>query len=462
MTQNDPAVTDTPKQVAAPPAPAAPAPAQNKAAPAAGPSAPSVVQLPPKTAAAPPAVKAPPPVGKSVPVSHPAPAAAPPVVGPQGPAIRRPASAGGLKARHKRVLASFLAVVILPIVTSAWYLWFLAADQYASTLGFSVHRDSGPPTLSMLTGLSSLTGSSSADTDIIYNYINSQQVVTEINAELDLRAIWSKPAGDFVYRLDDTGSIEDLVDYWRSMVKVYYDSSTRLIEVQVRAFDPHDAQLIGKIIYEKSTEMINRLNDIAVADTLRYAREELEKTHETVVSARQAVTAFRNHNQIVDPAADVTAQMSIVASLQQELAIALIDLDVLKDGSVSDDPRLVPLQRRIHAIEERIRAEKAKLGIGVDNATDDRAYADVVAEYERLMTDREFAEATYLSARAAFEAAQAESSRQTRYLATYVLPTLAETARYPDRPMTLGVISVFLVMLWSIATLIFYSLRDRR
>lgn len=360
------------------------------------------------------------------------------------------------------MLGSLVVVVLLPVLVSAWYLWVRAADQYDSTLGFSVHKESGGSALSLLTGLSSLSGSSSADTDIIYTYINSQQLVTEIDAELDLRTIWSKPADDFVYGFDANGPIEDLVDYWRDMVNVYYDSSTRLIEVRVLAFDPEDAQRISQIIYEKSSAMINRLNDIAVEDTVRYAREELEKTHESVIAARQAMTVFRNRNQIVDPAADVTAQMSIVASLQQELASAMIDLDVLKDASVSDDPRLAPIERRIRVIEERIKAEKAKLGLGVETTSEGEAYADVVAEYERLAADREFAETSYLAARAAYDAAQAETSRQTRYLAAHILPTLAESARYPDRPMTLGVIAVFLVMLWSIAALIFYSLRDRR
>lgn len=352
-------------------------------------------------------------------------------------------------------------MVALPLLISAWYLWTRAADRYASTLGFSVHQENSSSAMSLLSGLSSLSGSSSADTDIIHNYLNSQQLVSEIDAAVDLRSMWSRPGDDFVYRFDPEGSTEDLVDYWREMVNVYYDSTTRLIEVRVLAFDPLDAQKIATIIYEKSNEMINKLNDIAVEDTVRYAREELERTHEAVIKARQAMTAFRNKYQIVDPTTDIVTQSTIIGSLQQELAAALIELDLLRDGNMADDPRIPSVERRIRVIEDRIKAEKAKFGLGME-AGDGTAYADVMAEFERLAADREFAETSYMASRAAYEAAQSETSRKTRYLAAHIMPTLAETSRYPDRPVTLSVIGVFLFMLWSIGALLFYSLRDRR
>ncbi|MBP9184609.1 MAG: capsule biosynthesis protein, partial [Fuscovulum sp.] len=102
-----------------------------------------------------------------------------------------------------------------------------------------------------------------------------------------------------------------------------------------------------------------------------------------------------------------------------------------------------------------------KLGVGAAE-TEGKAYADVVAEFEQLTVDREFAEASYQAARAAYDTAQAEARRQSRYLAAHVLPTLAESPRYPERGTLLAVLGGFLLMAWAIAVLIFYSVRDRR
>ncbi|WP_330450724.1 hypothetical protein FLP41_10805 [Paracoccus marcusii] len=85
-----------------------------------------------------------------------------------------------------------------------------------------------------------------------------------------------------------------------------------------------------------------------------------------------------------------------------------------------------------------------------------------MGQFEILTVDRQFAEATYTAALAGFETARAEAVRQSRYLAPYIRPTLAQEAEFPERAKLLLMIAGFLTVLWVIGSLIFYSLRDRR
>ena len=64
--------------------------------------------------------------------------------------------------------------------------------------------------------------------------------------------------------------------------------------------------------------------------------------------------------------------------------------------------------------------------------------------------------------KATYDAAQAESRRQSRYLAAYVRPTLAESSRYPERPLLLGLAALFIFLVWSTLVLVVYALKDRR
>ncbi|WP_238705135.1 hypothetical protein [Parasedimentitalea marina] len=112
-------------------------------------------------------------------------------------------------------------------------------------------------------------------------------------------------------------------------------------------------------------------------------------------------------------------------------------------------------------IEQRIAAERRKLGLG-GSAAGATVFANLVGEYEGLLVDREFSEQAYTVAWAAYDAAQAEARKQSRYLAAHIRPTLAERAEYPDRPILLLVIGVFLLFVWLLLVLIYYSLRDRR
>jgi capsular polysaccharide transport system permease protein len=400
-----------------------------------------------------------------VPVPHPPTVRPAPQVVPASPSPTSrkwsPAMPSRIRKRHVGLIATFLGLVILPALVAAWYLYARAQDLYASTLGFSVQRENLDSAFSLISGLASISGSSSPDTDIIYRYIYSQTLVAEVDRDLDLRAIWSKAEKDFVFAIDKEGSIEELVDYWSRMVKVHYDNATRLIEVRVLAFTAEDAQLIAETIFRRSTQMINRLNDEALADAVSFTAAELEKSRQGLISARQAMTTFRQVNQLVDPAADVAAQMALVSSLEQSLAEAKIDLDLLRESTSVSDPRLPQLERRIEVIKAQIAAERAKFGVGIAGG-EGAVMAELVSEYERLKVDQEFAEATYQAARAAHETALSEAQRQSRFLAAHILPTRAESARDPNRPLMLGVLVSFLLLFWATGALIFYSLRDRR
>lgn len=364
--------------------------------------------------------------------------------------------------RHFLLLLSLIVMMVCPTIVAGWYLYTVAAPQYASTVGFAVRKEEVSSSLEILGGITQLSGSGSSDTDILYEFIQSQELVGKVDAALDLRAMYSKPDFDPVFALDPEGSVEDLVDYWNRIVRIFYDSSTQLIELRVTAFAPDDAQAVTREIFDQSSRMINDLSAIAREDATRYAREELDRAVERLKEARQAVTLFRTTNQLVDPNADLQGQMGVLNSLQQQQAEALIDLDLLRDNTRAGDPRIVQAERRIEVIGDRIDAERKKLGITGDNGSDRQSFATLVGEYERLVVDREFAEQAYTAALSAFDAALAEAQRQSRYLAAYIQPTRADEPRYPQRLLLTGLVALFSFLAWSVVVLVFYSIRDRR
>ena len=264
----------------------------------------------------------------------------------------------------------------------------------------------------------------------------------------------------FGVAFDPDGTIEDLVAHWERKVSVIYDSGTGLIDLRVLAFDPEDARTIAEALLAECTEMINALSAIAREDAIKYARDELEVSVDRLKDARRVLTEFRNRTQIVDPSIDTQNQMGLLVTLQQQQAEALIELDLLRDTTQASDPRITQAERRVEVIEERIQAERRKLGIG--NAEEGGiAFADLVGEYEGLIVEREFAEAAYTSALATFDAAQAEARKQSRYLAPHIRPTLAEKAEYPERIKIFLLAGFFMFFSWAILVLVYYSLRDR-
>lgn len=359
--------------------------------------------------------------------------------------------------RHRNIGKSFVLAVICPLIALAIYIWGFAEDQYASYLGFTVRSESARQPLELLGGLTGLGSFSTSDPEILYKFLNGQELLKKVDARVDLQKIWSKAPSDpfFAYHGDHTTEL--LLDHWERKVNVYFDSG--MIDIRVLAFDPKDAEAITQAIFEESSAMINNLNAIARDDSLRYAREELEKSIERLKGARQVLAEFRDKNQLVDPSANIESQLGVLATLQQQLAEALINRGILTINS-QDDPRAQQLDVRIRVIENQIELERKKFG--GQSGGDGELLSSVVGEYELLQVDHQFAERAYTAALAAFDVAQSEAQRKSRYLAAYVEPTLAQSSEYPQR-ITIFITGLFFILtLWTIGVLIYYSIRNRR
>ena len=378
--------------------------------------------------------------------------------------VRPVAGPARLKKRHWGVIASFLVFFLVPTVAAISYLFIVAEDQYHSITGFTVRTQNQSAANDVLSGLANFAGGSTAsDSDILFEFIQSQEMVQAIDQRIDLRKHYARYwPRDWAFSIWPDATQEELIWYWNRMVSVSYDSSTGLINVLVRAFDPLTAQNIATAIVAESQDRINELNRKAREDSMRYAQTDLDDAVERLTKARQAMTAFRTSSQIVDPQTDLQTRMGVMSSLQQQLASALIEFDLLQGSTSPNDPRLTEAQKRIDVIRDRIAIERRNFASSsTDTGGVTQDYPSLMSDYERLQVDLKYAEEAYVAALKAFDAARDEADRNSRFLATYINPTRAEESEYPQRFVLSGLIALFTFLIWSIGVLVYYSIRDR-
>jgi len=369
-----------------------------------------------------------------------------------------------MRRRHWGLLASFVLLVLLPLAAVVFYFANNATDQYSSTAGFTVRSQESGGATELLGGLAQFTGGSTAsDSDILYEFIQSQEMVEVVDSRIDLRAHYSQPwPGNWAFAIWPDASVEDLLWYWQRIVGISYDSGTGLIQVQALAFDAQTARAITTEIVRESQDRINALNDRAREDAIRYARDDLEESVSRLKEAREALTRFRTRTKIVDPEADIQGRMGVMNNLQQQLAEALVEFDLLRGTTSATDPRLTKAQQRIDVIRERITIERQTFASdSTETGAVGQDYPTLIAEFESLSVDREYAEQSYRAALTALQVARDDAARQSRYLATYIKPTLATEPEYPERAVLTGLAALFLLLTWSILALVYYSIRDR-
>ncbi|OAN71204.1 hypothetical protein A8B83_12130 [Rhodobacteraceae bacterium EhC02] len=367
-----------------------------------------------------------------------------------------------VRRRHRGLFLSIALVILLPLALIALYLFGMARDQYASLTGFTIRQEETSSASDLMGGLAHVFGGGApGNSDLLFEYVQSQEIVERIDARFDLMGHYTAdwPA-DPVYSLWPTATIEDLVWFWGRMVNVTYDKSSGLMLAEVRARDPQSAQTIARMIVEESEVMINRLNETARRDTTRNAEADLDAAVARLRVAREALAEFRVRTQIVDPQADIQGRLGVLNNLQQQLAEALIDHDLLLQTSEATDPRVRQAQRRIDVVRNRITEERRNFA-EQDVTVDQTEYPRLIAQYESLLVDQGFAETTYQASLMALDAARSNATRQSLYLASFIQPTFAQRAAYPERFIILALAAFFLTLLWSVLALIYYSLRDR-
>jgi capsular polysaccharide transport system permease protein len=376
--------------------------------------------------------------------------------------VRPVAGPARLRRRHRGLLLSVLLTVVVPFLLTVVYLTVLAKDQYASTTGFTVRTEETSSASDLLGGIGAFVGGGAGGNGNVLNaFMQSQEIVERVMARLDLVGHYSRdwPA-DPVFSLWPDATIEDVLWFWKRMVRITFDAATGLMDVQVRARDPQMARDISMAIVAESEAMINALNEQARRDSMANAQRDLESSLARLRATREALAAFRVRTQIVDPQADIQGRMGVINNLQQQLAQALVDHDLLLQVTSETDPRVRQAMRRIEVINARIDEERRTF-VNQDVTVFDTDYPRLIAQFESLRVDQDFAEQTYRAALTSLDAARSNAARQSLYLATYIRPTLAERAQYPER-LKLSLLSLgFLVLIWSIVSLVYYSLRDR-
>ena len=376
-----------------------------------------------------------------------------PTPSPEGPRLRRP-----VRRRHRVIRASFVLLVLGPLVAAAAYLWLVAADQYRAVTAFSVRSEEVRSPLEALGAFTQVGGSSASDIHILYDYITAQPMVEALDRSLDLRTLFAGNPDDFVFALQDDASIEDLVDYWQRMARVTIDPASGVLTVEIKAFSPVSAQQLAEAVVAESGRLVDELARVARDDAMRFASAEVAEAEAKLKAARIEMLGFRTANDTIDPGAAVDSQMGVIGALQNQLAEALVERGTLLTYADEGDHRVKAVDARIAAIRAQIESEQQLVS---GTASDAATLADMMGRYEALKVDLEFAQTNYTAALASAEQAAAEARRKSRYLALHIPPTLAEDSLFPRRGFLTFAVFLTALALWSSAVLVYYNIRDR-
>lgn len=354
----------------------------------------------------------------------------------------------GLHSRFSRFLAlSFLAIVAVPTLLTALYFAFIASDRYVSEARFAV-RSGDRSALDLLAGGTDLGKMAQGqDTLIVTEYIKSRALVEEIQKSLDLRALFRRDGTDFLSRVAENASIEDLVSYWRWRVSTAVEMPSGIITLHVVAFSPEDAQKLAEAVVEQSELLVNQMSERARRDELRQAESEFARAEQKLKEIYAAMRDLRNQEGVLDPTVAAESLTALLTELRKARLKLEGDLIVARESMSEDSPVVRQLKAKIAAIDEQIEKITAQLTAANGDA---EALSDTIGAFEEMELRRQVAQDQYAAAALALENARVAADRQRIYLSTFVQPDLAQDALYPLRFWYSFATGVVLLIVWLI------------
>jgi capsular polysaccharide transport system permease protein len=212
-------------------------------------------------------------------------------------------------------------------------------------------------------------------------------------------------------------------------------------------------------VVKLSEQLVNEISERARRDAMQFAEQEVRRADARVRNALLELRRYRDESGLIDPvkAADETSKL--LMQLMAEKIRLESDLFVASRTLNRNAPSIQTLTSRVEIVDLQIAKLKAKL---TGETEDARNVAASLARFEELEVQRQFAERLYTMAQDGLERARIMAERQSVYFAVFVPPALPEESLFPRRIANSILVPLALLILWSIAALVWASVLDHR
>ena len=362
------------------------------------------------------------------------------------------------KRNYPALFFGFLGLIYFILLAGVIaYVWLVAQDRFVSHASFKISRQnptSGEVGFATL-ALPGLSDTGSVDSQIAIGFVDSTDLLLDLEKEFKLHEHYSKPLTDFFFRLDSDALLEERLEYYRSRIFAHFDKETGLTVLTVDTFEPALSKKLAETILQRTEVFINILNQTVADQQLSFIRTEVERSEKKVSEVTLQLLELQNEHKLVNPDEVITANLRAVQELKMERLRTEASLASIERDS-PDSPRIETLRSQLRSLDEQIAVESLK----ISGPEQDRLN-QVLAQYKDLEMDLSFANDMRTSAETLLEKHRMDAAARSRFLSIIQKPYLPEDVAYPRRPYATGTIIVLGVLLFLMLRVLAHSVYER-
>lgn len=335
------------------------------------------------------------------------------------------------KAGLSKLILRLLAILyFLTLAAAVVYLWVCTQDRYISTAEFKVSQQSlsGTEVSIPQLSLAGVTDAGSADSQIVIGFVNSANLLLDIEQTFNLAEHYRSPKIDMVFRLKSNANLEERLEYYRSRIQAHFDKETGMTVITVDSFEPKLSQTIATTLLSRAEDYINKINQVIADQQLSFVRSEVERSSKKIDDLNVELLTLQNENNFISPTEAISSTLGNVQKMRLEAFRNKAEIATIERDS-PNSPRLNNLKSQLRSLEEIISVESARL-----SGTEKDRLNQLLVRFKILDNKIDFAGRLRASAESMLEKTRLNAIARSRFITVIQTPFLPEDVGMPRRP----------------------------
>ncbi len=361
------------------------------------------------------------------------------------------------KAGFSQLILRFLAVLyFVALAASIFYLWVFTKDRFITTAEFKISRQDTTAVASGLAlALPGLSDSGSVDSQIAIGFIDSADLLLELEREFKLVEHYTSPAKDYVFRMKPGSNLEERLEYYRKRISAHFDAETGMTVITVDTFDPKLSRDIADGLLTKAESFVNVVNQKIATKQLDFIRTEVERAAKNVEDVNHDLIVLQNENNIINPEEVISANLRNIQDMKMQALRSEAEVATLLRDS-PNSPRIELIKSSTRSLNELIDQETAKLSGPEKNRLN-----QILLLYKSLELRIDLATRLRTGAELSLEKTRTDAIANSRFFTVIQHPYVPEDVGIPRRPYATATILILGFLFFLILRALTHSVFER-
>ncbi|MEM1373864.1 MAG: capsule biosynthesis protein [Pseudomonadota bacterium] len=335
--------------------------------------------------------------------------------------------------RRKKMTLLFTRLAIfvgLPTLVMGYYFAVMATPLFATKSAFLIQQNESSTGAGG--GLAGMFGTNQLatvqDSIAVQGYLSSREAMLRLDEELGFKSHFQNEDFDAITRLAEDASNEEAYKIYQKNVKIGYDPTEGIIDMEVIAASPEASQAFSNALIAYAEGQVSDLSLRLRNDQMRGARESFAEAEIKRQEAAERLVSLQTELQTVDATGVIASAQQRIAQFETELEQKKLELQGLLAVRRPNEARVAAVQSEIDRLEVSIAQQKANV---IQNPDGGASLPSIQAQIQIAQIDFQTRDAMLQQALQALESSRIAADRQVRYIAISTPPTAPDTPTYP-------------------------------